>query len=55
MQKVDIDPTGAELHPGNPDSCQGNGNHPDFEICCDNCNWFLACFPQFSRKESTND
>lgn len=52
MQKVDIDPTGAKLHPGN---CQGNGNHPDFEICRDNCNWFLLCFPQYNRKEFSND
>lgn len=26
-----IDPwTGAELHPGDPEHCQGNGEHPDF-------------------------
>ena len=55
MQKVELDPTGAKLQPGNPDSCQGNGKHPDFEICCDNCNWFLLCFPQYNRKEFSND
>lgn len=53
MCKVENDPTNAELHPGEPENCQGNGNHPDFEICCDNCDWFLLCFPQYNRKESS--
>ncbi len=43
----EIDPwTGAELKPGDPEHCQGNGEHPDFECCCDGCNFFLACFPE---------
>lgn len=41
------DPTGAVLAPGNPESCQGNGEDPRFEICCDNCDYFLACFPEY--------
>lgn len=43
------DPTGAELAPGDPDNCQGNGEHPDFEICCDECDFFLKCFPEWEK------
>lgn len=42
-----IDPTGAILTPGFPENCQGNGEHSDFEICCDNCDHFLTCFPEY--------
>ena len=41
------DPTGAILSPGKPEICQGNGENPHFEICCDNCNYFLKCFPEY--------
>lgn len=42
-----IDPyTGVLLWPGAPDRCPGNGVDPDYEICCDNCNYFLECFPE---------
>ena len=41
-----IDVTGAELKPGDPENCQGNGEHPDFECCCDECDYYLACFPE---------
>ena len=44
--KVDIDPTGAILTPGDPENCQGNGKDPRFEICCDECDHYLACFPE---------
>lgn len=49
MKKI-IDLTGAELAPGNPDKCQGNGKHPDFEICCDECDYFLNCFPEYQAE-----
>jgi hypothetical protein len=26
--------------------CLGNGTHDDIEIQCDECNYFLECFPQ---------
>lgn len=42
-----IDVTGAELKPGDPEHCQGNGEHPGFEICCDECDYFLQCFPEW--------
>lgn len=45
LSGIEIDEfTGAILTPGNPNLCQGNGENPDFEICCDECNWFLSCF-----------
>lgn len=44
--------TGAWLRPGKPDKCQGNGKHPKFECCCDECAWFLKCFPKFDKKKS---
>ena len=51
LPEIDIDPyTGAALHPGDPDNCQGNGEHPDYEICCDNCNYWYACFDDHGNK-----
>lgn len=38
------DITGAILTPGKPDECQGNGKNPDFEICCDECDYFTLSF-----------
>lgn len=46
LPEVDIDVTGAELHPGDPERCQGNGEHPDFECCCDNCDYWYECHPE---------
>lgn len=40
-----IDPTGAILMPGCPEKCEGNGEHPGFECCCDECDYYLKCFP----------
>lgn len=42
--------TGAELKPGKPDECEGNGEHPDFEICCDECDYYLLCFPDWKER-----
>lgn len=43
-----IDPhTGALLHPGVPDRCPGNGNHPDIECCCDECDYWRECNPDW--------
>ena len=39
----DVDPSGAVLRPGRPNRCQGNGRHPDFECCCDECDWLMLC------------
>ena len=44
-----IDVTGLELLPGEPDACHGNGEH-GFECCCDECDYFLLCYPEFDLK-----
>ena len=41
-----IDITGVELTPGKPDVCLGNGDL-GFECCCDECDYYLICFPDF--------
>ena len=41
-----IDVTGVELTPGEPAVCLGNGEQ-GFECCCDECDSFLLCFPEF--------
>jgi len=49
MKDSIIDPaTGTELTPGNQGKyCLGNGNFPGFECCCDECDYFLLCFPNW--------
>ena len=44
-----IDITGIELTPGEPANCLGNGEQ-GFECCCDECDYFLFCFPEFNPK-----
>jgi len=44
-----IDITGIELMPGEPTVCLGNGEQ-GFECCCDECDYFLRCFPEFNLK-----
>lgn len=46
-----IDVTGAELKPGKPNECQGNGKYESFECCCDECDYFLDCFPEWDKLE----
>ena len=41
-----IDITGIELSPGKPAVCLGNGEQ-GFECCCDECDYFFLCFPEF--------
>ncbi len=41
-----IDITGVELTPGVPSVCLGNGEQ-GFACCCDECDYFLLCFPEF--------
>ena len=44
-----IDITGVELTPGKPAVCLGNGEQ-GFECCCDECDYYLLCFPEFDPK-----
>ena len=55
IPKKVIDITGIELTPGEPSVCLGNGEQ-GFECCCDECDYFLLCFPEFdpeSQEENT--
>ena len=39
-----IDVTGTILTPGNQGKdCLGNGEHPEVECCCDECDYLLCC------------
>ncbi len=49
VQKRAIDISGIELMPGESTVCLGNGEQ-DFECCCDECNYYLFCFPEFNPK-----
>ena len=46
IQEKIIDITGVELMPRVPAVCLGNGKQ-GFECCCDECDYFLLCFPEF--------
>ena len=49
VRKKVIDITGIELTPGEPDACLGNGDQ-GYECCCDECDFFLLCFPEYDLK-----
>ena len=45
-----IDITGTTLIPGNQGKdCPGNGMNPDIECCCDECDFYLECFPDWEE------
>ena len=29
------------------EQCRHNGENPDYEIACDECDFFLECFPEW--------
>lgn len=40
--------TGIVLTPSyHGEQCQGNGEHPGVECCCDECDHYLTCFPDY--------
>ena len=49
IQKKVIDITDVELMPEEPVACLGNGKQ-GFECCCDECDYYLRCFPEFDLK-----
>ena len=49
VQKRVTDITDIELMPGKPAACLGNGEQ-GFECCCDECDYYLICFPEFDLK-----
>lgn len=43
-----LDPTGVRITPSwQGKDCLGNGEHPGYECCCDECAFFLVCFPEY--------
>ena len=50
IPKQVIDITGIELTPGHPEVCLGNGEQ-GLECCCDECDYYLLCFPEFDVEE----
>ena len=43
-----VDPTGTKLTPSwHGAECLGNGEHPGIECCCDECDYYLVCFPDW--------
>ena len=54
ISKKVMDITDVELIPGEPKVCLDNGEQ-GFECCCDECDYFLLCFPQFDTKNKEKD
>ena len=54
--KIIIDPsTKITLSPSfHGENCLGNGQHPGYECCCDECDYYLACFPDWDNLNSTH-
>lgn len=49
VPKLVRDPSGVLLCPGHPKLCLGSGKFGKlFECCCDECNYFLQCFPEWA-------
>ena len=54
-QKKLMDIADVELMPEEPTVCLGNGKQ-GFECCCDECDYYLLCFPEFdSQKENVTE
>lgn len=49
-----LDPaTGIMLQPSyHGKDCPGNGEHPGVECCCDECDYYLDCFPDWETNLS---
>lgn len=46
-----IDPsTGILLTPSyHGEQCLGSGDFPGYECCCDECDYYLVCFPDWKE------
>lgn len=31
--------------------CLGNGDNPGYECCCDECDFYLECFPEWNFED----
>ena len=47
IPEKEVDITGVELTPGKPAACLGNGEQ-GVACCCDECDYFLLCFPELA-------
>lgn len=54
MKFQQIDPyTGIPLTPSyHGEECLGSGDYPGYECCCDECDYFLFCFPELEKNPS---
>lgn len=43
LKRFEAAPNGAVLLPGFPEKCEGNGKHPNYECCCDECDYLKLC------------
>ena len=53
IEKKVTDITGIELTPGEPTVCLGNGKQ-GFECHCDECDFFLLCYPKFDPNNKSH-
>ena len=49
LEEISPLPNGdPELTPSyHGEKCLGNGEHPGSPCCCDECNYYLSCFPDW--------
>ena len=48
-RKQIIDSSGTPLTPSwQGNNCLGNGEYGEYECCCDECGYYLYCFPQYN-------
>ncbi len=54
MEITVLDPsTGIWLTPSfHGAKCLGNGDHPGYECCCDECDFALFCFPEWNDMDA---
>lgn len=46
-----LDVTGIKLTPSPYGrECLGNGEWPGYECCCDECDYYLVCFPDWQER-----
>ena len=51
MEEIFLDPTGIILTPSyHGEKCVGNGEND--ECCCDECDFYLECFPDWKTWEN---
>lgn len=37
------------------EKCLGNGTHEGIECCCDECDYYLECFPHSENEKAENE